>query len=115
MNPDTVRDSYRRAIDENGEIVIIRRYGQNRQTFFDVQVRARIVGFSADELVGIVQQGDRKCIILAEDLISAQFAVPIKGSDKCLIRGVECAIMAPDDSTRRIGTNLFAYELVVRG
>jgi hypothetical protein len=114
MNPETVRDSYRRAIDENGEIVTIRRYGPNRQKF-DVAVRARVVGFSPSELVGVVQQGDRRVVILAEDLINAQFAIPIKASDKCEVRGVECAIIAPDDSTRRLGTNLIAYDLVIRG
>src|SRR5262245_12186831 len=118
MNRDSITDTYRRMLTDNFEIVTVRRYltgsGANRPKF-DVEVKARVMGFSPDELVGQVQQGDRKVIMLAKDLIDAQFSIPIKASDKVVVRGRECAIIAPDDSTRRLGTTIIAYELVARG
>lgn len=119
MNPDTVRDTYRRMIEAHGETVMIRRYspasGGVGRPKFDSTVRARVTGYAPDELVGSIVQGDRKVIVLVEDLIEQQFALPILASDKIMVRGKELAIIAPDDSTRRIGPALIAYELTARG
>lgn len=116
MTPDGYRAMYRRRIGV-GEIIQIRRYtgaGTSRPRF-DADVRARIVGYTAEELIGPVQQGDRKVIFLADDLDAAQFAQPITANDKAVVRGKELAIIAPDDSTRRCQGVLIAYELTVRG
>lgn len=104
-------------IADDGEWIKIRRYTGlgNSRPRFDVDVRARVTSFHPDELVGAIQQGDRKLIVLADDLIAAQFALPITASDKAVVRGRELAIVAPDDSTRRLGTVLIAYELAARG
>lgn len=107
---------YRRRIGV-GETILIRRYtgsGTNRPRF-DAEVRARVIDFAPSELIGTVQQGDRKAIMLAEDLYTAQFALPITSNDKAVVRGRELAIIAPDDSTRRLGGELIAYELQLRG
>lgn len=105
-------------IAENGEWILIRRYtglGNNRPRF-DWPVRARVTAYSAEELVGSIQQGDRKIIVLVEDLIAAQMALPILLSDKAVVRGgVDLGIIAVDDNTRRVGTTFIAYELVARG
>jgi hypothetical protein len=111
------QESYRRMVDEYGELVTLRRYtgtGESR-TKFDAEVRARVTDYTKDELVGSIQQGDRKVIVLAEDLITELFPLPLVASDKVVVRGRELAILAPDDSTRRIGTTLIAYELTARG
>ncbi|MCA0032760.1 hypothetical protein [Mesorhizobium sp. B263B2A] len=117
MTPTEIKTSYRRILSEVGEPILIRRYtgsGANRPRF-DAPVLARVVGYQPHELVGTLVQGDRKLIVLVEDLIDAQFALPVVTGDKAVIRGVECNIEAADDSTRRIGTTLIAYELQVRG
>ncbi len=108
---------WRSAIKRHGEPVLIRRYtgsGTNRPRF-DVEVRGRVSGYEPSQLVGSITQGDRKVLILYEDLIRAQFALPITTSDKCVVRGRELAIQAADDNTHRDGTQLIAYELQVRG
>lgn len=117
MTPDTVKDTYRRMIEAHGELVLIRRYtgGGSSRPKFDASVRARVSGYAPEELTGSVQQGDRKIIVLTQDLIDRQFAIPILASDKVVVRGKELAIIAPDDSTRRIGNVLIAYELTARG
>lgn len=118
MSPDEARASYRAALDAAGEFVTVRRYtgtGAGRP-YFDAEVRARVTGYEAREMIGPnFQQGDRKAIVLAEDLIARQFALPIRPTDHVIVRGRECAIVAPDDSTRRVRGELIAYELRVRG
>lgn len=104
-------------MNEAGETITIRRYtgaGPNRP-FFEASVMARVVGYEPHELIGTIQQGDRKLIVLAEDLIDAQFALPVTTNDKAVVRGKELQIMAADDSTRRVGADLIAYELQARG
>lgn len=117
MTPDTAKGMYRRRIGK-GETVLIRRYtgaGTNRPRF-DVAVRARVMGYETKELVGSIVQGDRRVIFLAEDLLAAQFALPLTTNDKAVVRGKELAIIAPDDATRRAdGGVLVAFDLQVRG
>lgn len=109
---------YRRQINAHGETIAIRRYtglGADRPRF-DTDVMARVVGYKLEEIVGSVQQGDRKIIVLVEDLEQAQFAFPIvAGTDKVVVRGKELNIKAIDDSTRRVDGVLIAYELQVSG
>ena len=117
MTPDQVRSTYRRMIDAVGETIMIRRYTGTgtARPWFEVAVRARVTAYEQKDLVGTIQQGDRKIILLAEDLIERQFAMPVTANDKAVVRGRELQIVAPDDSTRRIAGVLIAYELQVRG
>ncbi len=108
---------WRAAVKRNGEPVLIRRYtgsGTNRPRF-DVEVRGRVKGYEPTQLIGSITQGDRRVLILQEDLIKAQLALPITTNDKCVVRGRELAIQAADDNTHRDGTELIAWELQVRG
>lgn len=117
MTPDEVLASYREAMDACCGVFAIRRYtgaGVNRPRF-DVDVRGRVTGYQPNELVGSVQQGDRKVIVLVEDLITAQFPLPITANDKLILLGKELAIVSVDSSTRRVQGVLIAYELQVRG
>lgn len=117
MSPADVIATYRRMFNERGETVQVRRFtgaGPNRPRV-DVDVMAVVTGFAPDEYVGSIVQGDRKVILLAEDLTAAQFALPVTTGDKIVVRGKELAIIAADDSTRRVSGVLVAYELQVRG
>lgn len=116
MNIEGIRAAYRQALGEF-EPIAIRRYtgkGANRP-WFDWLCTARVVDYTPDQLVGPIQQGDRKLIVLAQDLVDAQFPGPIVKNDKAVVRGKELNIEAVDDNTRRVGTVLIAYELRVRG
>jgi hypothetical protein len=115
VNAEATKASYRRALKER---VTIRRYtgtGANRPRFDIENVRTRIVGYEPHELVGTIQQGDRKAIIYADDLMGRGLALPITNADKLVVRGKELAIVAADDSTRRVEGVLIAIELQVRG
>ena len=117
MSPDYLRSVYRRMMNERGETVVHRRYtgaGPNRPKF-DVEVMAVVVGYDEKDFVGSITVGDRKVILLAEDLVEAQITLPVTTNDKILVRGKELAIIAADDSTRRVSGELIAYELQVRG
>ncbi|MGD9880458.1 MAG: hypothetical protein AB7F22_10615 [Reyranella sp.] len=117
MTPATVKASYRRAIDQAGEPLTVRRYtgaGASRPRV-DVSVRGRVVDYRPDELVGTIQQGDRMIILLVEDLVAAQFPMPLRKGDKIVVRGRELNIEDPDDNTRRVAGVLIAYELRARG
>lgn len=117
MTPEEIKATYRRDMDAVGETVLIRRYtgtGSARPRF-DAAVKARVVDYEPKDLVGLIQQGDRKLIVLAEDLIAAQIPLDLRKGDKSVVRGKELNIEAADDSTRRVAGVLIAYELQVRG
>lgn len=117
MTPDQAKSAYARMLDQAGETVFIRRYTgvAPSRTATDYSVRARVVGYEPKDLVANIQQGDRKVIVLADDLAGTALTLPLLVSDKVVVRGKELAIIAPDDSTRRIAGTLIAYELQARG
>jgi hypothetical protein len=82
-----------------------------------VTVRARITGYTPQELASGIMQGNRKAILSAEDVEASGFPLPIRkgGVDSLLVRGAKMTIQSVDDSTRRIGTVLIAYELGITG
>ncbi|GAB5506679.1 MAG: hypothetical protein Rhirs2KO_18420 [Rhizobiaceae bacterium] len=117
MTPAAAKASYRRLLGAAGERIVIRRLtgtGDNR-LYFEASVLARVTGYEPDELVGDIDQGDRKVILLADDLVSAGFPLDLRKGDKAFVRGRELNIEAADDSTRRVQGVLIAYELRVRG
>ncbi|MGE0290268.1 MAG: hypothetical protein AB7P16_28635 [Bradyrhizobium sp.] len=115
MSPEAARGMYRRQIARHGETVTLRRINSSPTAPTNRDVRARVLGYTPDELVGEVQQGDRKIIVLAEDMGS--FPVPFRerSTDRVIVRGAELAIQAVDDSTRRVAGELIAYEIRARG
>ena len=117
MTPEMAKRSHRRMLNQVGEDVTFRRYtgsGASRP-YFDATAKARVMEFDAAELVGGIIQGDRKLIVLAQDLFDAQWPVPPVKGDKAIVRGRVLNIEAVDDNTRRIAGELVAYEIVVRG
>lgn len=117
MTPAEVRASYSANMDAVGETIVIRRYtgtGVGRVPH-DTNVRARVTGYDYRELVGTIQQGDRRLIVLLEDLENAGFATPVVPTDKIVLRGTMISIVTVDDSTRRLQGELIAYEIQARG
>jgi len=118
--PEQIKASYRRNLKET---VVIRRFtgtGTNRPKF-EASARAQVVGYAPHELIGGIVQGDRKIILYADDLIEQGWA-PAPGTrrlitenDFAVVRGAQLAIIAADDSTRRVDGTLIAFELQVRG
>lgn len=106
---------YRRQIIAHGETITLRRNNPSPNPPTDADVSARVSGFDPEELTGTIQQGDRRVIVLAEDVEAAGWPAPPKRNDKVILRGRTLNVETVDDSTRRIGGTLIAYDLVVRG
>lgn len=117
MSLSEIQAAYRSGF-QGADVVTLRRYAgrdQNR-THFDFQsVRARVTGYAAADLVGDIEQGDRLAIVLAEDVYRVGFPIPIRKGDGMIVAGAICSIEAVDDNTRRVGGNLMAYEIRIRG
>lgn len=117
MSRAGIKSRYRRAVRQHGEPVLFRRFtgtGSNRP-IFNAEVRGWVQGYQPLELIGGIVQGDRKVILLAEDVNRAQIGLPITTGDALVVRGRQLAIGAVDDSTHRDGTELVAFELKVTG
>jgi len=101
-------------IDRDGEDVIIRRYAGSAPSrrAADVTTRARVMGYAPQQIIGSVIQGDVRVIALVDTLSGL---LPLTTNDKVVIRGVEKAIRAVDDNTRRVAGTLIALEIQVRG
>lgn len=102
---------YRRQIVAHGETITLRRLVPGGPPA-ELDVRARVTGFAPDELVGGIDQGDRKVILLAEDMTWTE--APAAG-DKLVIRDQLLTIASVDDSTRRVAGTLIAYEMRATG
>lgn len=116
MGAAGIKSQYRRTIARQGEAVVFRRFtgsGPNRPEL-NVEIRGRVTGYEPKDMIAGIQQGDRKVLVLAEDLILKNIR-SVTNSDFLVVRGRQCAIFSIDDSTHRIGADLVAYELGVRG
>jgi hypothetical protein len=97
--------------------VAIRRYtgtGASRP-FFDWSARARVTGYTPEELTGTIQQGDRKAIVFVQDLVDTGFPLPVTTNDKLVDRDREFQIVVADHNTRRDEDVLIAIEIQARG
>lgn len=113
MNAAEIKAHYAAELKET---IIVRRYtgaGANRPKF-DAEVRGKAWGYSAKELVGAIQQGDQRVIVLVDDLIAKGFALPITSADKVVVKGREIAIINPGQRKAPDGT-LVVYDLQARG
>lgn len=124
MTPDQALASHRKMLAAVGESVTVRRYsgtGAGRAAVEAVAL-ARVMGYEPKEIVGAVQQGDRKVIMLNDPdaavpsgKVALSTLLPLDNDDQLVIRGAEVAIQGIDDSTRRIAGTLIAIEIQVRG
>lgn len=63
--------AYRRAMEVRGQSVTLRRYaglGAQRAALNSSVLRAVVTGYQPEELIGGMQQGDRRVLLLAEDV-----------------------------------------------
>lgn len=113
MTADELRAHYAAELKEP---VIVRRFwgaGSNRPKF-DVEVRGKAWGYSATELVGSIQQGDQRVLLLAEDLIAKGFALPLTSADKLVVKGREIAVVSAGSRKAPDGS-LVVYDVQARG
>lgn len=114
MNAAEALASYQAMLAEVGETVSVRRFSgaPPSRTSADTSATGRVMDYRPHELTGLVQQGDRKVILLVDALGAL---LPLTTADKLVVRSREMAIIAIDDNTRRIGGTLIALELQARG
>lgn len=74
--------------------------------------RARVVGFFEAEIVGGIQEGQRKLIVFAPDIIWPE---PLREGDLAVIGDLELYINTVDDQKRRVNGYLVAYEATASG
>ncbi|MCJ2019603.1 hypothetical protein MKK84_19555 [Methylobacterium sp. E-065] len=112
---------YANEMERRGEVVSLRRRKANSSPpTFDAQinVRAIVTGYAPSELVGGINQGDSRVILLAADVATGGFPVPFltnNGLDVVWINGRQRTIKNVDDNTHRIAGVLLAYDCTVRG
>lgn len=109
------RAAFAQVFDMSGETVTVRRV-QRSGPNIDVVARAVIMGFTPEELVGGINQAERKIYVSAEDLEKAGFPEPIVTNDRIIMRGGKSLnVIAVDASTLRIAGELRAYLIRAMG
>ena len=111
-----VQDSaaYAREMDVNGDLAMIRRNGVPPTTFGPVRIW--ITTYMPEELTGNMQEGDRKALMLAADVVACGIPLPLlPKQDRLLFEGRPLTIQAVDDTTHRVGGTLLAYEIRISG
>lgn len=115
MTPASAKAMYRRMLAASGETVTLRRKARYPGDPTDADVLARVIDATTDQDDDGLQQGKRKVVVLAEDVPAAFWPLRERGVDRIVLRGAPCVIDFVDDSTRRVGGELIAYELHVIG
>lgn len=113
MNADEIKAHYAAELDE---IVIVRRYtgAGAARAWFDASARGKAWGYSAKELIGTMQQGDQRVLVLVDDLIADGLALPVTKSDRLVVKGREIAIVSPGQRKAPDGT-VVVYDIQARG
>ena len=117
MNVEQVKASYRRMLGEF-ETITIRRYtgAPAARTSSDFNCLGKPTGYSPDQLVGTVVEGDSKVFAFVDDLIAAGIVLPLSATkDRVVLEGRELSIVGVDGSTIRIKGQTVAFILQVRG
>ncbi|WP_029085275.1 hypothetical protein [Bradyrhizobium sp. th.b2] len=125
MTPDESLDQHIRALEENGETVLVRRYagvGPARAVAKEAAVLAKVKGYQPAEIVGEIRQGDRHVILLndpsaavPDGKVALSTMLPLTDRDFLVIAGAEVSIKGVDDATRRVQGQIIAFEIQVRG
>jgi hypothetical protein len=111
-----IRANYRRELGKFSKVTIRRYYGSaSPRAFYERQTVGREISYTPAEIVGSILDGDWMIVLLAEDLETGDVTLPLKSTDKAIVRGKELTIVGIDDKKRRVEDVLCAYELQVRG
>lgn len=108
---------YRASLLRVGWTVKVRRQNPSPAAPTEASVLARIVDLEVNDFIGNKKQGDRKAIVLADDVAASGIALPLRttGTDKIVDDGRVYNIQAVDDTSRKYAGVLVAYELLIRG
>lgn len=109
MTPDQAISMYRRQIDAHGETITLRKGHAGAE----ISVRARVMGYTPEQLVGPITVGSRRVIVMAED-VAATWGVPVK-NDRVVWNGVTLTVQDVDSATRRITGATIAYDIRATG
>ncbi len=106
--------AYSREMDVNGDTVAIRRAGTPATLYGPI--RALIMTYTEQELTGNMQEGDRKVLMLANDVVASGIPLPILAKQDRLLFGTSTFVVQyVDETSHRTGGQLLAYELRVSG
>lgn len=109
MNLDEVAD----AIEQNGTAIMLRRPAP-QGLHFDVEVAAMVRLFQANELVGGIQQGDRRIVISNRAIAARAWPGPPKQGDQVIISG-KTATLLTNAETVMVGDAVVKHVMQVRG
>lgn len=115
MSPDAAKAMYRRLVTASGETVTLQRNARSPTEPTEASVLARVIENDPDATDEGLQQGMRKVVVMAEDVPAELQPLKERGVDRIILRGAACGIDFVDDSTRRVGGVLIAYELHIVG
>jgi hypothetical protein len=117
MTPAAIKAAYLRALASSvgpGEQITLRRGAPPSNT--DYSVHGWVTTYDPEDVVGSIQQGRRKAILLAEDVETSGFPLPIlPKQDRLIWAGKTLVVSAVDDASRRVQGVLIAYELELSG
>lgn len=100
-------------IERRGRFMSLRRRIGTTSTYTEVAVRGLDRGYTAEELVGSIAQGDRRVIISNAEISAANWPGPPRRGDIIVIDGVTTTVQAPD--TRHLLSETLGHVLQVRG
>ena len=117
MTPASIKAAYKRALASSmgpGETVTLRRAAGTGAG--DYTVAAWVTGYQPSDVAGMVQQGKRKVVVLADDVAASGFPAPfLPRQDRIVWGGKTNVITAVDDASRRVQGVLVAYDLEIAG
>ena len=108
MTPAEATATYRRQLGPF-ETVTLSRVGSD--TTYG-PVAARVMGYGPTDLVLDVQEGDRKAVLIAEDVAASGFPLPfVESQDRLDWNGALLVVKAVDDATRRLAVGEVGLEM----
>lgn len=106
----TLADVVRRQIARYGRPLLLRRVGPPEVS---VTLLGKVYSYSPAELIGGLQQGDRKIVLAPSDLQAAGFpGAPAKG-DRVVMDGKTMVVQGCEP--RHAGPEIARYDIWVRG
>lgn len=112
------------AIHRRGKTIKVRRWSGvgAARTKVEATIKARVLGYTPDELIGAIVQGDQRVIalndpdaVVPDGMVSLTSLLPLSNTDKLVIDGREVAIKAVDKNTINVGDEVIAILIQAAG
>lgn len=113
MDPRETSDAYLAALADR--VDVIRGEGASASVAASVPARVHEVVAKEMERAGGVVSYRGKAIVLHAALVAAEFPLPLRIGDRLKQDRHVWTIVSADDTTRRVGSTVIAWELVVEG